>query len=822
VHDDESSVINTTVVDPHGDAVVQCFHCGAEIPLHAGFEVGGAGSGTMVCSARCADVVAAIDTAGLNRFYTQRGRQRHLPIRLESEFLDHLEAYDDAGLQAQFVERSGEGLERVTLLLEGITCAACVRLVESRLEAMEGVESVSVNGSTHRAEVTWDRRRTKLSDLIRVIYDLGYAAYPFDSTRRQKMLAGERKVLLQRLALGVLFGMQVMMFAIALYTGNWYGMSPDIERFLRWASLVMVVPIMAYCATPFFHGAWRALGNRQLGMDVPVSLALLLAFFASTRATLTGSGDVYFESIAMFVTLLLASRYFELGARIKATRQFDDMARVIPKIATRIDPAGATDTLPVTALRVDDVVLIKAGEVIPVDGIVVAGGTTVDEAVLSGESRPLAKRRDSAVLGGSINIDSPIQVRVSRTVNDSFVSEISRLTQSAQSFKPRLTILANRIASWFIVGVLLITGCVAVYWWFVDPSRVIPTTIAVLVISCPCALALATPAAITAASGAMMRHGVATINPGVIETLAGASAFIFDKTGTLTTGELTLSKLVCAEGGDRVRAIDIAAALSAHSEHSIGRALVRAHQPEAQAGEVENFPGQGISGVVGEERFWFGSARFIAAYTHAAVTGDSGGLEATDKTAFLATSDALVATLQFHDEVKAGAHALLKELRARGLHVAMISGDREQVALVIAAELGITDVRAGMRPEEKLAELERRQRTGAVSVVVGDGINDAPMLAQGYVSVAVGNACDLAKNQADLILLHDDLASLAAAYRISRKTIRVIRQNVAWAIGYNLSALPLAIAGVVPPWVAALGMSLSSLLVVANAARINR
>jgi len=780
VHDDESSVINTTVVDPHGDAVVQCFHCGAEIPLHAGFEVGGAGSGTMVCSARCADVVAAIDTAGLNRFYTQRGRQRHLPIRLESEFLDHLEAYDDAGLQAQFVERSGEGLERVTLLLEGITCAACVRLVESRLEAMEGVESVSVNGSTHRAEVTWDRRRTKLSDLIRVIYDLGYAAYPFDSTRRQKMLAGERKVLLQRLALGVLFGMQVMMFAIALYTGNWYGMSPDIERFLRWASLVMVVPIMAYCATPFFHGAWRGLSNRQLGMDVPVSLALLLAFFASTRATLTGSGDVYFESIAMFVTLLLASRYFELGARIKATRQFDDMARVIPKIATRIDPAGATDTLPVTALRVDDVVLIKAGEVIPVDGIVVAGGTTVDEAVLSGESRPLAKRRDSAVLGGSINIDSPIQVRVSRTVNDSFVSEISRLTQSAQSFKPRLTILANRIASWFIVGVLLITGCVAVYWWFVDPSRVIPTTIAVLVISCPC------------------------------------------KTGTLTTGELTLSKLVCAEGGDRVRAIDIAAALSAHSEHSIGRALVRAHQPEAQAGEVENFPGQGISGVVGEERFWFGSARFIAAYTHAAVTGDSDGLEATDKTAFLATSDALVATLQFHDEVKAGAHALLKELRARGLHVAMISGDREQVALVIAAELGITDVRAGMRPEEKLAELERRQRTGAVSVVVGDGINDAPMLAQGYVSVAVGNACDLAKNQADLILLHDDLASLAAAYRISRKTIRVIRQNVAWAIGYNLSALPLAIAGVVPPWVAALGMSLSSLLVVANAARINR
>lgn len=826
MHDSEPSeslVINGPAANAEQDDILTCFHC--DTAIAAGSPISASVDGIMrsVCSTRCAEVVAAIDASGLNRFYRQRRDQKHLPVQVDKDFLAHLEAYDDAGFQTQFTQYADDGLKRATLLLDGITCAACVRLVESRLEAMDGVDSIALNASTHRAEISWDERRAKLSQVIRVIYDLGYAAYPFDANRRQKMLAAERKTMLMRLSLGVLFGMQIMMFTVALYAGDWFGMSPGIEQLLRWASLLLVVPIMGYCAVPFFQGAWRALKNRQLGMDVPVSLALVLAFAASAWATFSGSGAVYFESIAMFVALLLASRYFELGARIKATRHFDDIARVMPQVAARIDAAGTIESLPVTALRIDDVVLVKAGEVIPVDGTVVAGTSAVDEAVLSGESRPLAKRRDSAVLGGSVNVDSPLQIRVTRVASDSLVSEISRLTQSAQSFKPRLTILANRIASWFIVGVLLIAASVAVYWWLVEPSRAIATTIAVLVISCPCALALATPAAVTAASGAMMRNGVATINPGVIETLAKATSFVFDKTGTLTTGELVLSRRVCVEARDGDTALDVAAALSAHSEHTVARALQRAQaSPPLPATEVENFPGLGISGIVAGVRYWFGSARFVAEHAAVAVAdADAGELDATEKTAFLARQGGLIATLQFRDEVKSGARELIAELRARGLRVAMISGDGAAVAESIASELGITDVHAGMRPEEKLAELDRRQRMGEVSVVVGDGVNDAPMLAQGYVSVAVGNACDLAKSQADLILLRDDLSALEAAYRVSGKTIRVIRQNITWAIGYNACALPLAIAGVVPPWLAALGMSLSSLLVVANAARIN-
>jgi len=734
----------------------------------------------------------------------------------------HLEAYDDPVLQRQFTESLGNGLKRATLLLEGVSCAGCVRLIESRLEATPGIVSSVVNATTHRAEVCWDETLTAPSRFIQVIYDLGYAAYPFDAHHRQNVLADERKALLKRLAIGALCGMQIMMFALALYSGAWHGMSPGVERLLRWASLLLAVPIVSYSAEPFFRGAWRALGNRELSMDVPVSIALALAFVASASATLTGAGAVYFESIAMFVVLLLASRYLELGARIKATAQFDDLARVIPQMATRISAAGYLKSLPLGAFDIGDLVLVKAGEVIPFDGTVVAGCSAVDESILSGESAPQAKQRHAHVIGGSINIDSPLEIRIERRVGDAFIAEVSRLAQNAQAHKPRLTRLANRLARWFILGVLSIAAAVALYWYIVDPVRVIPTTIAILVITCPCALALATPVALVAASGALMRAGIVAVNPEVIETLARAQTFIFDKTGTLTTGELRLSRVV--EDGHTHAPGAIAAALCAHSEHSIARAVQRLGSGAARrATALENFPGRGIAGEVDGVRYWFGSAQFVADEAGAAIPRDmSARLRRNEKTGFLARRDHLVAAWQFHDEIKPGARELIDALKLEGFKVAMLTGDTESVALELAGVLGIDDVRAARKPAEKLAELERRQRSGEVCVVIGDGVNDAPMIAHGFVSVAVGNACDLAKNSADLVLINDRLSGVLRAYRTSRQTLRIIRQNVAWAIGYNVCALPLAIAGMVPPWIAALGMSLSSLIVVANAARINR
>jgi Cu2+-exporting ATPase len=776
------------------------------------------------CSARCADVAATIDAAGFATFYRQRRGDRHLPVEFESGFADRLDAYDDPGLQQRFAESGADGVRNATLLIEGITCAACVRLVESRLAALDGVRAFSLNASTHRAQLAWDERTVRLSRVMRVIYDLGYAAYPFDGRRRQRLLAEERKTLLKRLALSVLLGMQLMMFTLALYGGAWSGMSAGIEQLLRWSSLVLVVPILGYCAVPFFQGARRALRNRELGMDVPVSLALVLAFAASAWATVAGTGEVYFESIAMFVTLLLASRYFELGARIKATQQFDELAKVIPHTVAIVEPSGALRSAPVTELVLDDVVLVKAGEVVPVDGEVVAGTSAVDEAILSGESDAIAKTRGAAVLGGSLNLDSPLQVRVRRLINDSLMAEISRLAQDAQSCKPRLTVLADRIASKFILGVLLIAAGVAAYWGVVDPSRVMATTIAVLVISCPCALALATPVAVIAASGAMMRNGIAALNPGVIETLAAARAFVFDKTGTLTTGRLQLVAVQSCVGVDETTALSAAQALGAHSEHTIGRALmnVPAATTHVLAGDIVNAPGEGISGTIDGERYWLGSAAYVLEQAGVEVDDARAVVDGAHKIAWLVRRGQALAQLCFLDEIKPGARELVADLHAAGITSVMLTGDRAAVAQTIADELGIDEVHADLRPADKLAELERRQAQGEVNVVVGDGVNDAPMIAQGFVSVAVGNACDLSKHQADLVLLRDNLEPLGLAYRTSRKTLRVIRQNITWAIGYNACALPLAIAGYVPPWLAALGMSLSSLLVVANATRINR
>lgn len=801
-----------------------CFHCGATIDPHGAHTVVIGGADQFTCSTRCANVAETIDAAGCTAFYRQRRGGRHLPAAFETGLAEHLDVYDDPGLQERFAETGADGSRNATLLIEGITCAACVRLVETRLAAEDGVRSFAVNASTHRAQLAWDDGTIQLSRIMRVIYDLGYAAYPFDARRRQRLLAGERKTLLKRLALSVLLGMQLMMFTLALYGGAWSGMSGGIEALLRWASLVLVVPVLAYCAVPFFQGARRALRNRELGMDVPVSLALVLAFAASAWATLVGTGEVYFESIAMFVTLLLAGRYFELCARIKATSQFDELAKVMPQSVVIVEPSGALRRAPATELVPDDVVLVKAGEVIPVDGDVVAGTSAVDESILSGESEAIAKTRGAAVLGGSLNVDSPLQIRVRRLVSECLIAEISRLAQDAQACKPRLTVLADRIASRFIFGVLLAAACVAAYWSMVDPSRVMATTIAVLVISCPCALALATPAAMVAASGALMRNGVAALNPGVIETLAAARAFVFDKTGTLTSGRLRLVAVHASAGADALAALATAQALARHSEHTIGRALMRVGrgQPPLPADNIVNVPGAGISATIGGDRYWLGSAAYVLAQTGVAVDEAPAVRDGAHKVAWLARRGAALAQFCFHDELKPGARELVQELRAAGITTVMLTGDRACVARAIGDELGIDEVHANLRPADKLAELERRQAAGEVNVVVGDGVNDAPMIARGFVSVAVGNACDLSKHQADLVLLRDNLDVLARAWRTSRKTLRVIRQNVTWAIGYNACALPLAIAGFVPPWLAALGMSLSSLLVVANAARINR
>ena len=737
----------------------------------------------------------------------------------DPSFALYLDAYNDSKYQETFSEFDKHGNQQVTLLVDRISCAGCVRSIEKKLASLEGLESAVVNATTKRAELSWDPHRLRLSEIIEAFYRIGYPAFPFDARDRQQKLEKERKRGLQRLGVSLLLSAQIMMFTIALYVGESSGISPNTAFYFQCVCLILSIPLITFCAFPFFDNALRALKNRQMGMDVPVSLALILAFCASCWTLYSRSGDVYFESIAMFVSLLLLSRFLELNARIKVTSLFDDIARAIPKLTQRYTDQGKLESVAVTALKPGDRIVVKPGEIAPVDGEVLAGLTAMDEAVLSGESEPVSKTVGDKILGGSINKQSPIELKVEQVSEDSFVSEILRLTQRAHSLKPRATVIADRLSGWFISGVLVIATCVAIYWFNTDPSRVIPITIAVLVITCPCALALATPAAMIVASGKLLKSGIALINPRVLETLNDASVFVFDKTGTLTTGDLRVSRVTVSADLSAAQAKEIAAALSAQSEHNIAIALRKDNPTDLMAQELINFPGLGIRGQVDGENYWLGSRDFMLeqAELHEQALETQGS---NKKITFLATRGKLLAVFEFTDQVQSGVQALLKELDDKNIDVQILSGDSAKVTERLGQQLGIKHNLGNLKPQEKLAELNKVRDAGGTPVVIGDGINDAPMLAQGTISIAVRNATDLAKRSADLILLRDDLTAISDALRISRRTLAIIRQNIIWAVMYNACALPLAVLGYVQPWIAALGMSLSSLIVVLNATRV--
>ena len=740
-------------------------------------------------------------------------------MRISTEgIIERLNAYDDADFQRQFVSLDESGLSRTTLLIGGITCAGCIRGIERNLMGLPGLDFVSVNSATNRAEISWHRNALPLSKIIARVFEMGYEAYPFETHERQRTIEIERKSTLIRLSLSCLFGMQIMMFTIALYSGDWFGITTKTESFLRWVALALSVPLVTYSAYPFYRGTYRAIRSKSLGMDIPVSLAIVIAFFASLSSVLQGGGNVYFESIAMFVTLLLASRFFETNARIKASRIYDQHAKAIPSIANRISDEGVIEPIAVSKLVIGDIVVVKAGETSPIDGKIVSGQTAMDESILTGESKAQEKATGDMVLGGSINLRSSVQIETTKLAENSFVSEISQLTQRAQGLKPRATLLADNIASWFIFGVLLIAAFTAWYWLRTDPGHALPITISVLVICCPCALALATPTAMTVASAAMLKRGIALVNPQVLESLVDASCYVFDKTGTLTEGKLSLEHVTTSAGESVESAKIVANSLARHSEHHVARALLDDSIEQIAVDNFQNHIGQGISGQVEGRTYYLGSADFITQNTAANML-DSWSSKQT--VAYLASVDNAIACFEFSDQQRKGANALVQFLNTRRCKLNIMSGDTLETTKQIANDLSISRYNAQLRPQDKLKLLDSLMAVGEKVVVVGDGINDAPMLAKGTASIAVGNATDLTKLNADVVLLGEDLSVVKEAIIISERTKSIIKQNMIWAVGYNSCALPLAMTGVVPPWVAAIGMSISSLIVVLNATRVD-
>lgn len=816
-----------TVSENPAHSLAGCYHCGEPVPAGSLLSVSIGGRDQPMCCRGCQAVCRTIIDYGLEDYYRFRTRLPPAPEQQVPEVLRELAVFDNPKIQQQFIRQINADNREANLIIEGIVCPACIWLNERHIGALPGVLNVAINYTNNRACITWDNTRIKLSDILRAITGIGYTAHPYSPYRDQLLLDRERKSRLQRLGLAGFLGMQVMMNSIALYTGEWSGMDANVKHLLYWLNLILTTPIVFFSAQPFFKGAWRDLRQLRTGMDVPISLGIGIAYAGCIWPTVTGHGQVYFDSVAMFVFLLLLGRYFEFMARKSAREHFDNISHILPATAIRLnrtDGIPEEETVPVIDLVPGDRVLVRAGETIPADGVVTEGASTVNESLLTGESLPVTKQAGSSLIAGSINIESPLQMSVKQIGAETVLSQLLNLVERAQHQKPRFSQLANRISGWFVLAVLIITLLAGGYWWSSGMNIWLPITLSILVATCPCALSLATPTAMTAAITALLKQGIAITQVKAVENLNRISHVIFDKTGTLTMGKLKLDSIQPLSEIDQLACLSIAAALEKHSEHPVGRAILDSvcGSTVLMARDITNFPGQGITGGIGDTQYSIGTLNFISNRT--GLTPAS-GLEETltngdNTTIFLADSNRLLCVFTFRDEIRPHAGALIGFIKKTGRKVILLSGDRAANVRKIGETLHIDIIIPEMRPEDKLIFIRKLQEQNAIVAMVGDGVNDAPVLACADVSIAMGGGTDIAKINADIILLNDQLDKLQNAMNIAHKTFVIIRQNIIWAIVYNLLILPSAAMGFIAPWLAALGMSLSSLVVVANASRI--
>ncbi|NIP73016.1 MAG: cadmium-translocating P-type ATPase [Gammaproteobacteria bacterium] len=795
-----------------------CFHCGLPVPARSDYAVQIDGVRRPMCCPGCQAVAQAIVDNGLADFYRYRTEPAANLRDIVPGTLEGLELYDKPELQKGFVRVDDEHLREASLILEGIVCAACVWLNERHVGTLPGVVEFRINYSTRRAQVKWDDSRIRLSEILKAIAAIGYVAHPFDPGRQERVYRRERSQALRRIAVAGLGAMQVMMLAVAMYAGDYSGMEAGLRQFMRWVSLLIAAPVVLYAARPFFASALRDLRRRRLGMDAPVALAIGAAFGASAWATVAGTGEVYFDSVTMFTFFLLTGRYLEMGARQRAGQAAEELVRLMPATATRLR-GGAEEVVSAAELLPGDRVLVRPGEAVPADGRVVAGRSAVDESLLTGESLPRGRGEGDELVGGTVNVESPLEMEVMKVGEDTVLSSIVRLLDRAQTEKPRIARLADRMAGWFVAVLLVVAAAVAWAWWQVRPGDAFWVTLSVLVVTCPCALSLATPAAVTAATGRLTRLGLLTTRGHAVETLARVSHIVFDKTGTLTHGRLKLHEVVQQGRLDREQVLAIAAALERGSEHPVAKALIEAAGVAATAGELRAVAGQGMEGIVGGRRYRIGRPSFVGGL--AGAPNDSEPARAGSTPVALGDETGPLALFLLADRLRAGARATIEGLHGLGIEVHLLSGDQPGVVEAVARDLGVDEARGGLLPQDKLARIKALQGRGAVVAMVGDGVNDAPVLAGAQVSLAMGGGTQLAHASADMVLLSEHLPRLVDGVRVARHTLRVIRQNLTWAIAYNLVALPLAAAGMVAPWMAAIGMSASSLIVVLNAVRLS-
>ncbi|MBB1471978.1 cadmium-translocating P-type ATPase [Luteimonas sp. MC1782] len=780
-----------------------CFHCSEALPADpASARIDGAYR--RFCCDGCAAAAQWIRDANLVDYYrlrTEPGGRAALDLDAQ------LAAFDRDDVQAGHV-RGVDGGREITVLTDGMRCAACAWLVDRAVAREPGVIEVVANAVTGRIRIAWDPARTALSGPLRRLAGLGYVPYLASGIARERERRAARNRDLLRMGIAGLASMQAMMFAEALYLDIYQQMPLATRDFFRWITLLVSTPVVFWCGWPFIAGMLRELRNRHLGMDTLIASSTLLAYFASVFETIRGGTHVWYDAAVMFVFLLLGARMLEQRARRIAVAQVDTLARARPELATRELADGSREVVPTAALRPGDIACIAAGDTVPADGTLIDAAARFEEALLTGEVHPVLHAPGDTIYAGTVCREAPARIRVEHVGAATRLSELEWLVERAQSHRPRAAQLADAFSSRFVAGILVAAVLVYIGWRIYDPSRALEVTIALLVISCPCALSLAVPTALAVAHGALAKLGVLSTDGEALGSLAAATDIVFDKTGTLGSGRPTLGRVEAFGDLDVEDALGIATALERDSLHPIARAFEGRDAGLAVAA-VEEHAGLGIAGTV-EGRAWrMGRADFAAGRV------DDGAL-------WLGDGQQAVARFTLEEPPRDDAARAVTALRELGVDVHLSSGDAATTVNAFADMLGIDHAASRQSPEDKLAGVRALQASGKVVAMVGDGLNDAPVLAGADVSIAIGSGAALAHRAAGLVLTAPSLLRIPAAIALARRTRAIVRQNLAWALGYNVVAIPLAAAGLVTPWVAALGMAVSSLIVTLNALRLAR
>ncbi|MBB1614313.1 carbonate dehydratase [Pseudomonas sp. UMC65] len=792
-----------------------CYHCALPVPAGSRFTAVVLGQPREFCCPGCQAVAEAIVAGGLEHYYSHRSEASANPEALPVQLVDELALYDRADVQQPFVRHEGE-LAETTLLMEGISCAACGWLIEKHLRSLPAVAEARLNLSNHRLHVRWADSQLPLSQVLSELRHIGYAAHPYQPDRASEQLASENRLALRQLGVAGLLWFQAMMATMATWPEFNIDLSPELHTILRWVALFLTTPIVFYSCAPFFKGAMRDLRTRHLTMDVSVSLAIGGAYLAGIWTSISGIGELYFDAVGMFALFLLAGRYLERRARERTAAATAQLVNLLPASCLRLDEDGQSERILLSELRLGDRVLVHPGAVLPADGKILDGQSSIDESLLTGEYLPQPRGLGDRVTAGTLNVEGALTVQVQALGQDTRLSAIVRLLDRAQAEKPRLAEVADRAAQWFLLFSLIAAAAIGLLWWQLDASRAFWIVLAMLVATCPCALSLATPTALTAATGTLHKLGLLLTRGHVLEGLNQIDTVIFDKTGTLTEGRLALRSIRPLGALSSDDCLSLAAALENRSEHPIARAFGRA--PVA-AEEVTSSPGLGLEGLVGDQRLRIGQPAYVCQLSGCTVPPmpDEAG-----QWLLLGDSQGALAWLVLDDRLRSDAPALLAACKARGWHTLLLSGDSSPMVASVAAELQIDEARGGLRPDDKLQVLQQLHQQGRKVLMLGDGVNDVPVLAAADISVAMGSATDLAKTSADAVLLSNRLDALVQAFSLARRTHRVIIENLLWAGLYNGLMLPFAALGWITPVWAAVGMSISSLTVVLNALRLTR